>query len=126
MKRATCRTVEQDRIGANHPPRWMLLALTIAGALILLGLVLTEQVGAAALSGNKGGCARGNQVYGLACTVNDAGAGWVMGACEFGFWFGPVRTARAFSAGQAVTVSGCEGENAVLYSAPGFPLRISR
>jgi hypothetical protein len=72
--------------------------------------------------GNKGGCGRGNMRSGVACTVTDAGAGFVSGTCQNGLWFSRVSTARTFCLDQAVKVNGCEGLGGELYA----PIRISR
>ena len=102
-----------------HTPR------LLSTALVLLSLSTTT-VSAAPNhfpdSGNKGGCAKANQVTNLACTVTDAGPGFVSGTCRFGFWFERVATARTFKIDQAVRVNGCLGLNNELYA----PIRISK
>jgi hypothetical protein len=72
--------------------------------------------------GNKAGCGRANMRYGVACTVTDAGNGFVSGTCQNGLYFSRVSTARTFRLGQAVKVRGCEGLGGELYA----PIRISR
>lgn len=74
-------------------------------------LSFTGAADAAPVAGNKGGCGHGNRnmVYGVACTVTDAGTGFVSGTCEYGLWFSRVATARTFRPEQAVSVNGCEG-----------------
>lgn len=73
------------------------------------------------VSGNKGGCGRGNMIT-LSCNVSDAGPGFVSGKCEYGHWFSRVSTARTFRVGQIVTARGCAGLNSELYA----PIRISK
>ena len=96
--------------------------------LILLVALVLLSVSAAAYAapaaGNGGGCGHGNRnmVYGVACTVTDAGTGFVSGTCEYGLWFSRVATARTFRPEQAVSVNGCEGLGGELYA----PIRISR
>lgn len=102
--------------------RRVLLGALISGILLALVITLAQPAGATPMAGNRGGCGRGNMWYGLACTVTDAGAGFVSGTCEFGLWFSRVSTARTFRLQQAVTVNGCEGLGSELYA----PIRISR
>jgi hypothetical protein len=108
----------------------LLWAAIIIGLLIAIGWALTDTADAAPnhfpTAGNKDGCAAGNRWRGLACTVADAGPGWVSGDCDFGLWFGRTPTARTFKMGQAITVQGCEAMAGELFSAKGWPLRISR
>lgn len=73
------------------------------------------------LTGNRGGCGRGNSTT-VSCNVTDAGPGFVSGSCDLGYWFSRVSTARTFVIGQIVTVRGCEGLNQELYA----PIRITR
>lgn len=110
--------------------------LTPTGARIVLGVLLialvvallisfTRAVGAAPATGNAGGCSESSKRYALACTVQDAGVGWVSGSCLYGEYF-LAQTRRTFRVGDAVTVRGCVDEHGTLFSAPGFPLRISK
>lgn len=71
--------------------------------------------------GNQGGCGRGNMRSGVACTVTDAGAGFVSGTCQNGLWFSRVSTARTFCLEKGGKVNGCEGLGGELYA----PIRIS-
>lgn len=77
-------------------------------------------------AGNRGGCAEGNKIRGLACTVTAYTPGFVSGTCDGGYWFSKVRTARTFRDQQPVTAQGCIGLNLRLAGAPGWPLRIGR
>lgn len=79
----------------------------------------------ASSAGNRGGCNKESRVIGAACTVQDAGVGWVSGTCIYGEYF-LAQTARTFSPGQSVRVSGCVDQYGTLFSAPGFPLRIRK
>lgn len=81
---------------------------------------------AAPAAGNRGGCAEGNKIWGLACAVTDFRPGYVAGVCDGGFWFSEVRTARTFRLDQAVTVQGCIMLADRLEGVAGWPLRISR
>jgi hypothetical protein len=76
------------------------------------------------VAGNLGGCGHNgrNLRYNIACTVTDAGQGFVSGTCDYGYWFSRVSTRRTFTLDQAVTVNGCEGLGSELYA----PIRISR
>lgn len=80
----------------------------------------------ASSAGNRGGCAEGNKMRGLACVVTAFEPGYVSGTCDGGFWFSKVRTARTFRLDATVTVQGCIMADDRLTSAPGWPLRISR
>jgi hypothetical protein len=103
----------------------VLYVMVIVMALFLalfLAIVLPAGASAEPLAGNKGGCGRGNMRYGVACTVTDAGPGFVSGTCVYGYWFSRVATARTFRLDQSVTVNGCLGEGGELYA----PIRVSR
>jgi hypothetical protein len=76
--------------------------------------------------GNRGGCAPGNKIRGLAYTITDFTPGRVSGTCDGGFWFANVRTARTWRLDTPVTVQGCIGSGQRLTSAPGWALRISK
>lgn len=107
------------------PRRFALYAAFICFVIALaLLIVLASAISANAtpLTGNRGGCGRGNMWYGLSCTVTDTGPGFVSGTCQFGFWFSRVSTARTFRLDQSVKVNGCEGLNDELYA----PIRIYR
>jgi hypothetical protein len=101
------------------------LIIIIVGILALFLLALTDTAGATPLAGTRGGCPVVSQRYGLACTVQDAGVGWVSGTCQWGEYF-LAQTARVFVPGQAVTVTGCVDDHGALRSVPGFALRISK
>ena len=105
--------------------RRVLLVLLLIGLLVAVVLVFSDPAGAAPLEGNRGGCNPASRAYGLTCTVQNAGLGWVSGTCVYGEYF-LAQTARTFRPGQVVHVTGCEDQYGVLFSAPGFPLRISR
>ncbi len=117
------KTPIENELGLTLTPRakLALIAIIIIGSALILALALTDPAGAQTLDGNKGGCATRNQWKGLACTVTDAGVGFVSGTCEFGFWFARVPTARTFRLDQAVTVNGCLGLANELYA----PIRIT-
>lgn len=99
----------------------------IIGIVIVLAILITaDPVGAAPLGGNRGGCAEENKWYMLPCVITDTGVGWVSGTCTAGYWFGHVPTRRTFTLDQPVHVKGCEGPGSEIYSAPGWPVRISK
>ena len=122
------KTQVESNPGLRLSPRgkrvWLIII--IVSLLIAVALALTDTADAATLAGNGGGCAAGNRWRGLACTVSDSGNGWVSGVCDFGLSFGPTNSARTFVPGKPIIVQGCEGMDGELFSARGWPLRISR
>ena len=106
--------------------RRVIFGLLIIGILIALVILLTGgNAGAAPLEGNRGFCNYASRASGLACTVTDAGVGWVMGTCKWGEFF-LAQTWRTFRPGQNVTVSGCEDQYGTLFGTPDYPLRVYR
>jgi hypothetical protein len=87
--------------------RW--LVVCILGALLLLALALTDRTEANTLTGQGGKCTRANEWRGLQCTVANSGVGWVYGDCAYGMSFSAT-TARTFTAGQNVTIAGCQDQ----------------
>jgi hypothetical protein len=106
--------------------RGYLIVALVASSLALALLIVAATTEAAPATGNRGGCAEGNKIRGLACTVTDFRPGFVAGTCDGGFWFSAVRTARTWRLDQAVTVQGCIMARARLEGVAGWPLRISR
>ena len=114
---------------AEHSPRFWLAIIAVA-LLVLITAVLVDHASAQPITdlaaGNRGGCAEGNRMRGLACVVSDFTPGYVSGTCDGGYWFKNARTARTFTLEQPVTVQGCIMAGSQLASAPGWPLRISK
>ena len=98
---------------------WYIVGSALA-ALIMLAAIASS-VQAAPAAGNRGGCNIDSRWYSLACTVQDAGVGWVAVTCQFGE-YGLFQTARTFRPQQPVRVKACEDQNGVLFSAPGWPV----
>ena len=102
--------------------RWINLALiAVAVCITLLVLFACVKTEAAPLTGNRGGCNISSRWYSLACTVQDAGVGWVAVTCQVGE-YGLFQTARTFRPQQPVKVKACEDQYGVLFSTPGWPV----
>jgi hypothetical protein len=102
------------------------IAVIVIGVLLLFTLALTDHVGAADSSGNRGGCAEGNKWRGLSCVITDFTPGYVSGTCDGGLWFADERTARTWRIEMPVTAQGCEYEDWRISGAPGWPFRLSK
>jgi hypothetical protein len=110
----------------NARGKRVLLAVIVIGFLLLFALALTDRAGAADSSGNRGGCAPGNQWRGLACVITDFTPGYVSGTCDGGLWFADERTTRIWTLDTPATAWGCEYEDWRISGAPGWPFRLSK